>query len=155
MNVGPYGLGKTPGGQNYDVAFMNNPSNLTYSTSNSSKWGGCVIEGAYPDDIEDHDGPWNMYRYCRTSTGSRIKYCDPARDSNYTSNNQNYLCPKTPLTPMTNNKTELVNSIRSLKAEGNTYINNGLTWGLRLISPEYPFTEGESWNNQDWKKATS
>ena len=153
VNVGPYGLGKTPGGLNYDQAFMNNPSNLTYSTTNTSAWGGCVLEGAYPDDIVDHEGPWNMYRYCRTSTGSRIKYCDPARDSNYTSRNQNYLCPKTPVMPLTNNKTELVNSIRSLRAEGNTYINNGLTWGLRLISPEYPFTEGEAWTNQDWKKA--
>lgn len=164
VNVGTYGLGKTPGGLNYDEPFMNNPSNLKFSTKSSDLgkadiWAGCVIEGDYPDDIEDHEGPWNMYRYCRTNAGAVIPGCDTTRSGKrpnytYTANrNQNYLCPLTPVTPLTNNKTELVNSIRSLKAEGNTYINNGLTWGLRLISPEYPFTEGEAWNDQDWKKA--
>lgn len=154
INVGRYGLGRTPGGQVYDDAFVTNPSNLAYSTTDNSKWGGCIIEDDYPDDIEDHEGPWEMYRYCRTRTGSRIRDCDRKSSSDrYTANHQNYLCPKTPVVPMTNNKTELVTSVRSLKAEGNTYINNGLTWGLRLISPDFPFQEGVSWGDEDWKKA--
>lgn len=159
INVGPYGLGLTPGGLPYDDAFVTNPSNLEYSTTEGSKWGGCIIEGDYPDDIEDHEGPWEMYRYCRTRTGAVIPNCDTTRSGKspnykYTANRvPNYLCPKTPLTPLTNNKTELLASINSLKAEGNTYINNGLTWGLRVISPEYPFAEGEAWQDEDWKKA--
>lgn len=165
VNVGRYGLGRTPADLPYDDPFVNNPSGLTYGTG-SSQWGGCILEGErpntsdpYPDDIEDHEGPWEMYRYCRTRTGAAIPGCNTTRSGSrspytYTVNqNQNYNCPKTPLTPLTNNKTELVTSIRSLKAEGYTYINNGLTWGLRVISPEFPFSEGEAWNNQDWKKA--
>lgn len=154
INVGRYGLGRTPSGQVYDDAFVTNPSNLTYSTTDTSKWGGCILEEDYPDDIEDHEGPWEMYRYCRTRTGSRIRDCDRRSSSDrYTANHQNYLCPKTAVVPMTNNKTELVTSVRSLRAEGNTYINNGLTWGLRMISPEFPFQEGVSWGDEDWKKA--
>ncbi len=82
-----------------------------------------------------------------TRSGSRPNYT-------YTVNqNQNYLCPKTPITPLTNNKSELLTSISSLTANGNTYINNGLTWGMRVISPDFPFSEGVSYNNEDWTKA--
>lgn len=160
VNVGPYGLGKTLSGAAYDTAFMNNPSNLTYSTTNSSKWGGCVLESTTTwDDREDHDGPWDMYRYCRTSTGAAIPGCNTSRSGSYpnytytVNQNQNYLCPKTPITPLTNNQSELLSSIASLTANGNTYINNGLTWGMRVISPDFPFSEGVSYNNEDWTKA--
>ncbi len=157
VNVGPYGLGKTPTGTTYDTLFMNNPSNLQYSKTDTAKWMGCVLEGDYPLDTEDHDGPWDMYRYCRTSTGAVIPGCDTSYNSKtgkYTAKReQNYLCPRTPLVPLTNNKSELLTSISSLTAAGNTYINTGLVWAHRLISPEFPFREGVSWNNQDWTKA--
>jgi Flp pilus assembly protein TadG len=159
VNVGPYGLGKTPGGLNYDDPFVNNPSNLQYSATNTSRWMGCILEEDYPKDVEDHEGPWDMYRYCRTKMGAVIPGCDTTRSGKkpnytYTANqNQNYLCPRTPVTPLTNNKTELLNSISTLKADGNTYINVGLVWGERLISPEFPFSEGVTWNDEDWKKA--
>lgn len=159
VNVGTYGLGKTPGGLNYDDPFVRNPSNLSYSNTNNNQWGGCVLEGDYPDDIDDHEGPWDMYRYCRTSTGTPIPNCETTRSGRspnytYTANReQNYLCPDTPVTPLTNNKTELLTSISTLKANGNTYINTGLSWGRRLISPDFPFTEGEDYDNEDWTKA--
>lgn len=166
VNVGRYGLGRAPTNLPYDTAFVLNPSGLSYSTTNTAQWGGCILEGTapnttdpYPDDIEDHEGPWEMYRYCRTRTGAAIPGCNTTRSGSrapytYTvQQNQNYNCPKTPVMPLTNKQSELLASIDTLKAEGNTYINNGLTWGLRLISPEFPFTEGESWNSQDWKKA--
>lgn len=160
VNVGPYGLGKTLSGATYDTPFVNNPSNLTYSTTNNNQWGGCVLESlTYPLDTQDHEGPWDMYRYCRTSTGAVIPNCDTTRSGRrpnytYTANqNQNYLCPKTPITPLTNNQSELLTGISSLTAAGNTYINTGLVWGLRVLSPDYPFTEGVSYSNQDWSKA--
>lgn len=156
VNVGRYGLGKTPAGLTYDDPFMLNPQNLAYSTTDTTKWMGCVVEGDYPDDIEDHEGPWQMYRYCRNPT-TDAAICDRTYNSKtkkYTANqNANYLCPKTPVVPLTNNQTELLTTISKLKAEGNTYIGNGLTWGLRLISPEFPFQEGVEWGNEDWKKA--
>lgn len=157
VNVGPYGLGKTPTGLNYDTPFVNNPSNLEYSATDTKKWMGCILEGEYPLDVEDHEGPWDMYRYCRTSTGAVIPNCDTNYNRTtkvYTARReQNYICPRTPIVPLTNNKTELKASIASLKASGNTYINTGLMWGYRMLSPDFPLTEGVSWNNEDWKKA--
>lgn len=157
VNVGPYGLGRTPTGLIYDDPFVNNPSNLQYSSTNTSRWMGCVLEGEYPLDTEDHEGPWDMYRYCRTSTGAVIPNCDTnynSKTKQYTAKReQNYLCPRTPIVPLTNNKTELLNSISSLTAAGNTYINTGLVWGHRMISPGFPLSEGVSWNNEDWSKA--
>lgn len=159
VNVGTYGLGKTPTGLTYDTPFVNNPSNLAYSTTDSSKWGGCIIEDYYPKDTQDHAGPWNMYRYCRTSTGAAIPNCDTTRSGKspnytYTVNQvQNYNCTKSSILPLTNKKTELLNRIDAMKAEGSTYIDVGLVWGYRMISPEFPLQEAEAWSNQDWKKA--
>lgn len=160
VNVGPYGLGKTLTGLTYDDPFVDNPSNLTYSTSNNSKWGGCVLESLdYPLDTEDHEGPWKMYRYCREEDGTVIPNCDTNKSGyypNYTytaKREQNYLCPDTPITPLTNNKQELLTSISTLTANGNTYINTGLVWGFRVLSPSFPFTEGVSYSNEDWSKA--
>lgn len=158
VNVGPYGLGKTLSGANYGTKFVNNPTNMAYSITDNNEWGGCIVEGASPNDERDHSGPWDMYRYCRTATGtptnSRIKDCDPRNNNDrYTSNHQNLNCPRVPVMPMTNKKADLLTSINSLVAAGNTYINVGLVWGYRMISPEYPFEEGVSWTNEDWKKA--
>ncbi len=156
VNVGRYGLGLTPGGANYGTPFVNNPLNIQWTdpfgpnantTTNKKRWKGCILEGAYPDDVEDHDGPWEMYRYCRNAAGT--VRCD----SGNADNNANVNCPKTAITPLTNNQTELLTGIGQLTAEGNTYVNVGLVWGLRVLSPDFPFMEGVSWQNQDWKKA--
>lgn len=156
VNVGRYGLGLTPGGQPYGQPFVDNPLNISWydpfgananTTTNKKKWKGCILEGTYPDDVEDHDGPWSMYRYCRNSSDT-VK-CD----SDNATNNANVNCPKTSITPLTNNQNELLTGISQLTAEGSTYVNVGLVWGLRVLSPDFPFMEGVSWSNQDWKKA--
>ena len=165
VNISRYGLGRTLNNLPYGPNVINNPRNIEWTTPGDNttagkrKWKGCVLENAAPQDQYDNSGPWNMYRYCRNSTpsstsSSRIRDCDRVSSSDrYTSRDQNYLCPKTPIMPLTNNETALKTSISTLRAEGNTYINNGLAWGLRVISPEFPFAEGESWNNEDWSKA--
>lgn len=162
VNVGPYGLGKTPDGKTYagGAKFVTNPSNLSYSATNTNQWMGCILEeNNSTKDRQDYTGPWKMYRYCRTDTGAVIPDCDTTRGGKkpnytYTANqNQNYQCPATPVTPLTNNQTTLLNSIKTLKALGNTYINVGLVWGYRMLSPESPFAEGAPWDDDKWKKA--
>lgn len=161
VNVGPYGLGKTPGDDYYGAGFVDLSgivkatdrvyynqflSNAT-NTTNRLKWGGCVVEGSYPDDVEDHQGPWKPYRYCRNGTDAVV--CD----SNNANTKPNNICPRTPITPLSHDRTELLDSIKTLEASGNTYVNLGLVWGLRVLSPDFPFTEGVAWENKDWKKA--
>jgi Flp pilus assembly protein TadG len=81
VNVGPYGLGKTPAGGSYDggYTFVNNPDGLSYNMNSSNAWHGCILEyGIANENMEfqdpnpsdttnlteagDGDGPWNMYR---------------------------------------------------------------------------------------------
>ncbi len=153
VNVGRYGVGKTPSGANYGSTFVTLPSGVSWvattdNTTNGKKnWKGCVVEAAAPKDQQDHSGPWKPYRYCRNDAG-QVK-CDTTNANA----DANIGCTKSVVTPMTNNKTELKASINSLVAEGNTYINIGLVWGWRLISQMSPFQEGVSSSNEDWQKA--
>lgn len=156
VNVGRYGLGKNPDGTNYDSAFVNNPHNIQYQdpfawnanySSNRLKWKGCILEGDYPDDVEDHTGPWEMYRYCRDGDDDIVCNWNTADDD------ANSGCPKASITPMTNSQQTLLDNIKLLQASGNTYVNVGLVWGLRVISPEFPFSEGVPWDDPNWKKA--
>jgi Flp pilus assembly protein TadG len=161
VNVGSYGLGKTPSGGNYDNSFVDlskipQAANRVYydqflsnatNTTNRLKWGGCVIEGSYPDDIEDHAGPWKPYRYCRNDSDTVV--CD----TNNANTKPNNICPRTPIMPLSSDRDGLNAHIAKLEANGNTYVNLGLVWGLRVLSPDFPFREGVAWDNKDWKKA--
>jgi len=154
VNVGPYGLGVDLNGDYYDEPFVNNPHNLIYSTSTSgSKWLGCVLAEEYPLDTTDNEGPWDMYRYCLDSN-DKI-YCDYkiSKGKKTANNPPNYICPSTPLTPLVTSPSQLKTSINTMKANGHTYGNLGMVWGYRVLSPEYPFTEAEPWENQYWRKA--
>lgn len=161
VNVGPYGLGQTPSGANYGAAFVDLSgirrasdrvyydqlrSNATNST-NRLKWGGCIVEDDYPSDVQDHSGPWMPYRYCRDEADNVV--CD-SRTADTRPNN---ICPRTPIMPLSNSRDDLLTRIDDLEASGNTYVNLGLVWGMRVISPDFPFEEAVSWDNRDWKKA--
>jgi hypothetical protein len=97
-----------------------------------------------------------MYRYCRRN-GDDYPVCERtynSRTRTYTANRHaNYSCPLSPIVPLTNNQDALLTSISRLNASGNTYINAGMVWGLRVLSPEFPFQEGVEWEDQNWKKA--
>lgn len=151
VNVGPYGLGLNPDGSVYGdgSAFVNNPHDLSYTTSSSgSNWLGCVIEGE-PEDITDHEGPWNMYRYCRDEDDN--PYCDTWWG--WPIFGPNYICPRSHVTPLSSDQTLLLDRIDSMRASGNTLGNYGMVWGWRVISPEFPFEEGAEWNDDEWRKA--
>ena len=62
--------------------------------------------------------------------------CTYASPLNTTSAGPNLLCPQQ-VTPMTNNKTTLLNAISSMTAQGNTVINQGMQWGWNMISPRW------------------
>lgn len=137
VNVGPYGLGKTPSGGYYDTAFVNNPNSYTFNQSKNqwNYWWGCVLERAYPEDTMDADPSWrwNMYRY------------------NSSSPNTN--CNKAYILPLTTSKATLDSRINALTASGNTLSNVGMAWGYRVISPGFPFQEGVEFNDPETRKA--
>lgn len=165
VNVGPYGLGEDPDGQSYGTPFVDNPLYLTYDTSNSNEWHGCVLADDNPLDTQDHQGPWGMYRYCRDGNDDVVcdyynqrrctgpwwnRRCSTTRVARRT---PNYICPSTHVVPLTNDYDQLTASIASMQANGHTYGNYGMVWGYRMISPSYPFEEGASWSSNYWQKA--
>lgn len=157
VNVGSYGFGEDLNGDYYGPSFVNNPFGLNYTTyyNTSNDWFGCVLAHDNPDDTLDHEGPWDMYRYCRDENDD--PYCDlrwsDTRQEYYVRQKPNYNCVKTPITPLVTSPTQLKDSIDTMVASGHTYGNYGMVWGGRVLSEEYPFEEGVEWGNQYWRKA--
>ena len=155
VNVGPYGLGRDPNGDFYSPAFVENPFNRPYSTNqNSFDWSSCVIEGDYPLDTQDHEGPWDMYRYCFNDATNRAT-CDAQffNGQPFPRRYPNFNCPRTQVVPLSTSPSQLKTSIDTMRAAGHTYGNVGMVWGYRVLSEAFPFEEGESWNNPFWRKA--
>lgn len=186
VNVGPYGLGEDTEGFNYGDPFVEPPSSdvfrpypknyrynnqyifqpygikendLTYNLSQKGQWHGCIVE----DNslvTEDHEGPWDMYRFNHNlsrSSSYRQRYSsNPYLTQGDIYNGQygpNYQCPRQPIVPLTSDQDFLLDAIDNLAADGNTLINVGMAWGWRVISPDEPFTEGASYDSPDWEKA--
>ncbi|HXI86195.1 MAG TPA: hypothetical protein VNH64_01955 [Parvularculaceae bacterium] len=61
-------------------------------------------------------------------------------------------CPKKIL-PLTNDRTLVDAEVNGLQPYGNTNSANGMIWGVRVLSPQAPFTEGVSYTDADWTKA--
>ncbi len=89
--------------------------------SATASWWGCVYSRPAPYNVEDR------------SYHSQKVPADLDFDSWY--------CPQ-PVTPLTSDVTTLTTAISSLKAESSTFIGTGLTWGLRVLTPAEPFSEG-------------
>ena len=54
---------------------------------------------------------------------------------------------------MTNVKAPVLATINNMKADGYTHVAEGVGWGLRVISPGAPFTEGVDYSDEDITKA--
>ena len=151
VNVGRYGLGQNPDGTQYGdgTPFVNNPDNISYTTNynSSNGWLGCVIEDE-PTDTTDWQGPWDMYRFCRDDNDNYDYGC--SRNRYY---RPNYVCPTSYVTPLSSDQSYLIDRINTMNARGHTLGNYGMTWGWRLISPNFPFEEGAAYNDQEWRKA--
>lgn len=143
----------------------------------NSSWQGCVEARAIPHDIEDTppsnsrpetlfvpyfspDEPdigrySNSYLVDQTSggVGERLTYMPKYDGASAWSSYTNRSCTTTPITPLTTNERTVQNAIDAMDASGTTNIPNGIGWGVRVISPGEPFTQGVSWNDDEVIKA--
>ncbi len=62
-------------------------------------------------------------------------------------------CNIQPIQALTNVKAPVLNTITNMKADGYTHVAEGVGWGLRVISPAEPFTEGVEYSDEDITKA--
>jgi Flp pilus assembly protein TadG len=130
-----------------------------YDPTNPLGWKGCVIERSGADGIGD------------TPTVSWMRYnWLPAVDNNYSLTNAatvltgqsygnsatgpNLGCP-TPITPLTNTYATITSGISAMQAwsRGGTLGDIGMAWGLRVLSPDWPFQQGLPWGTAQWTKA--
>ncbi len=62
-------------------------------------------------------------------------------------------CNIQPIQALTNVKAPVLTTINAMKADGYTHVAEGVGWGLRVISPGEPFTEGVAYSDEDITKA--
>ena len=62
-------------------------------------------------------------------------------------------CNIQPIQALTNVKAPVLATINNMKADGYTHVAEGVGWGLRVISPGEPFTEGVDYSDEDITKA--
>ena len=61
-------------------------------------------------------------------------------------------CNIQPILALGSKKAPVLDTIKFMKADGYTHVAEGVGWGLRVLSPGEPFTEGAAWDNKDVKK---
>lgn len=90
----------------------------------------------------------------RTEGAMRLDDTQPGRPyPGLLATSQNCL---TPITPLTDERSEVLNAIRALVVNVGgyrpmTYIPSGLIWGVNLLSPTQPFDEGDSYDETNRK----
>jgi Flp pilus assembly protein TadG len=72
--------------------------------------------------------------------------------SSSTTKGPGYLCGIAALTPLTGTKQTITDALDDMIANGGTNIAAGVGWGLRVLSPTVPFTEGADYDDEDWNK---
>jgi len=187
VNVGPYGLGVDIDDNPYGLNFVEPPVNdvyagyyngynpwagnnyeidegdLEYNLSLKGQWHGCVEAEPYPLDVEDHEGPWTMYRHDYNGFDPLVNgtCCNCSNldqgdgncaDVYNAAHGPNRSCPVQPIVPLTSDEDFLDIAALNMGAAGNTLGNLGAVWGWRVLSPEEPFTEGSEYDDEEWDK---
>ncbi|WP_417467526.1 pilus assembly protein TadG-related protein [Maricaulis sp.] len=62
-------------------------------------------------------------------------------------------CTARAITPLTGSQTSINAGIADMIASGTTNIPIGISWGIRVLSPGEPFTQGVAWDEEDTIKA--
>ena len=111
-----------------DESRMANAPKICRDTVTQWKWFGCVRSRKIPWDVRD-------LKYGTHPVEGFLSVSDKACAS--------------PITPLTNNVTELKSQISKLSPRGHTQITQGLYWGYRTLSSQSPFSEGKSQTELD------
>lgn len=93
----------------------------TKTTTTNYKWTGCVGSRNYPLNLTDDQPNSTWPALYNTTCGSVI-------------------------VPLTSKVSTLKSAITAMTASGETYTPAGLVWGLNVLSPTQPFTEGDAYD---------
>ena len=154
-----------------------------YDSLQNRAWEGCVEARAIPHDIEDTAPdtgyPETLFlpyfapdesNYANNASYANSYLNDGMGGSNerarmrntpkYTnawinsgSRGPEWGCTARPITPLTNQRNVIDDAIEDMIASGTTNIPIGISWGVRVLSPGMPFTEGVSYDEEGTIKA--
>ncbi|MEA1943383.1 MAG: TadE/TadG family type IV pilus assembly protein [Pseudomonadota bacterium] len=149
-----------------------------YDTIRNRDWTGCVEARAIPHDIEDtppsatdpdtlfvpyfapdeSDRGYYSNDYLDDAMGGYDERARMRNSAKYThawvsGAGPGWGCTARPITPLTNNRTTIDEAIDDMIASGTTNIPNGIGWGVRVLSPGEPFTQGSVFGEEDTIKA--
>lgn len=107
-----------------------------------TSWGGCV--DAQAGGLDQGDEPpttaankLKAYYWPSDTNNKWITSTKPLKYASITSTRgPNAYCSQA-VTPMTNQKTDILAGINSMVANGNTHVNFGADWGWRMLSPKW------------------
>ena len=108
----------------------------------------CDVDDGAPVRVCDTNVIWHRFHGC---VGSRNHPLD-VEDRDFTIQRVPGLMDLhcgSEILPLSASLSDVRARIDGLSPDGETYIPAGLTWGLRLLSPQAPFTEGRSFANRD------
>ncbi|MEE4237255.1 MAG: TadE/TadG family type IV pilus assembly protein [Anderseniella sp.] len=120
-------------------------------------------QSCYGADGTKQDCGWTTkYRYFNsymTDTGADGDLDDMQRDTRKYRRNRadpasrgpNQGCNIQPIRALTNEKAPVLATIKGMKADGYTHVAEGVGWGLRVLSPGEPFTEGRPYSSETTK----
>ncbi len=159
ISIVPFTMNVNVGKANTD--FVTGNTNPLFA---GTEWMGCVQERAAPNHIANDPGAkLQAYIWPPTPDGGMCKNSSNGTNTGYANMNEaagagltsaqfdgpNRNCVRHEIMPLSNNYPDLISKIDSLDSQGNdgTIIAPGITWGLRTLSREWPFTEGDQWNS--------
>ena len=93
------------------------------------------------------DGMGGYDLIARLSNSLKYAGVNPSGDAS------NWGCTARPITPLTSNRNTIDSAISQMIASGTTNIPIGVSWGVRILSPEEPFVEGAAWDDDETIKA--
>lgn len=111
-----------------------------------------LIGVGLPDALVDELGVGEFYdtrNEARQAYVGKYYYSNPSNGSV----GPNRDCIGQAITPITTDEEDLVDEIEDMQAAGNTNIPNGISWGVRVLSPGAPYTQGRAWDTEELVKA--
>jgi Flp pilus assembly protein TadG len=123
-----------------------NPGPAAKSPNSSSTWNNSYLGDTIGKSEKQKQK--EIVRYLASSTQHYIDEKGPR------STGPNYACP-TPIEPLTSDFTKLRAAVASMiQWEGSgTNVSEGLAWGMRVLSPEEPYTQGKAFKSANISKA--
>ena len=150
-----------------------------FDSLRDTNWGGCVEARRMPHDIEDTppdpaspstlfvpyfapDEPSGVSNFANSylsdiTTSSNLltrqSYTQKYWNRTPSGSGPNWGCTARPITPLTSHRSTIDTTINAMTASGTTNIPIGISWGVRVLSPQAPYTEGAAFGDRETIKA--